>query len=36
MDVFKSKEWTESGFDFIVKPSRPTELLQKVREILDR
>jgi CheY-like chemotaxis protein len=36
MDVFKPKEWTESGFDFIVKPSRPTELLQKVREILDR
>jgi PAS domain S-box-containing protein len=36
MDVFKTKEWTESGFDFIVKPSRPTELLKKVREILDR
>jgi DNA-binding response OmpR family regulator len=36
MDVFKPKEWTESGFDFIVKPSRPTELLQKVREVLDR
>ncbi|HXE96387.1 MAG TPA: response regulator [Dongiaceae bacterium] len=36
MDTFKTKEWTESGFDFINKPSRPTDLLKKVREVLDK
>jgi len=36
MDIIKAEEWTESGFDFIPKPSSPTDLLKKVREILDR
>jgi len=36
MDIIKSKEWTEPGFDFIHKPFQPTDLLKKVREILDR
>jgi PAS domain S-box-containing protein len=36
MDIIKTKEWIESGFDFIHKPSQPRDLLKKVREILDR
>jgi len=36
MDIIKAEEWTESGFDFIHKPSSPSDLLKKVREILDR
>jgi PAS domain S-box-containing protein len=36
LDIIKTKEWTEPGFDFIHKPSQPTDLLKKVREILDR
>jgi PAS domain S-box-containing protein len=36
MDIVKTNELTEAGFDFIHKPFQPTELLKKVREILDR
>lgn len=36
MDVIKTQELTESGFDFIHKPYQPRDLLIKVREILDR
>jgi DNA-binding response OmpR family regulator len=36
MDIIKAKEWAESGFDFIHKPFQPTDLLKKVREVLDR
>ena len=36
MDIIKTKELTEAGFDFIHKPFLPRDLLNKVREILDR
>jgi DNA-binding response OmpR family regulator len=36
MDIIKTQEITEAGFDFINKPVLPKELLKKVREILDR
>jgi PAS domain S-box-containing protein len=36
MDIVKTDELTEAGFDFIHKPYQPTVLLKKVREILDR
>jgi PAS domain S-box-containing protein len=36
MDIIKTRELTEAGFDFIHKPFLPRELLTKVREILDR
>jgi signal transduction histidine kinase/ActR/RegA family two-component response regulator len=36
MDIIKSRELTESGFDFIHKPVRAQDLLRKVREILDK
>jgi len=36
MDIIKTRELTESGFDFLLKPVVPRDLLKKVREILDR
>lgn len=36
MDVIKANDLIESGFDFIHKPSQSKNLLQKVREVLDR
>jgi len=36
MDIIKTDELTEAGFDFIHKPYRPEELLIRTREILDR
>jgi DNA-binding response OmpR family regulator len=36
MDIVKTEELVEDSFDFIHKPYQPTELLRKVREILDR
>lgn len=36
MDMAKNKEILEEGLDYISKPVLPTELLKKVREILDR
>jgi DNA-binding response OmpR family regulator len=36
MDIIETEVLTESGFDFIHKPYLPTDLLLKVREILDR
>ena len=36
MDVIKTKEAMEMGFDFIHKPFQSKDLLMKVREILDR
>jgi CheY-like chemotaxis protein len=36
LDIIKSNELTEAGFDFIHKPYPPSELLKKVREVLDR
>jgi CheY-like chemotaxis protein len=36
MDIIKTRELTEAGFDFIQKPVLPRDLLSKVREILDR
>lgn len=36
MDIIKIGELTEAGFDFIQKPVLPSDLLKKVREILDR
>ena len=36
MDIIKSRELTESGFDVIHKPVRPQDLLRKVREVLDK
>lgn len=36
MDTIKTREITAAGFDFIHKPVLPRDLLQKVREILDR
>jgi len=36
MDIIKTKELTESDFDFIHKPFQQKDLLIKVREILDR
>ena len=36
MDIIKTRELTESGFDFIHKPFLPKDLLKKVREVLDR
>jgi PAS domain S-box-containing protein len=36
MDIIKTKELTESGFDFLLKPVVPRDLLRKVREILDK
>jgi PAS domain S-box-containing protein len=36
MDIIKTKELSEVGFDFIHKPFQPTDLLKKVREVLDR
>ena len=36
MDTIKTKELTEFGFDFILKPIRPQNLLRKVREVLDK
>lgn len=36
MDIIKTKELTKAGFDFILKPVVPKDLLKKVREVLDR
>jgi DNA-binding response OmpR family regulator len=36
MDIIKTGEITEAGLEFVHKPVRPTDLLKKVREILDR
>ena len=36
MDIIKTKELTEAGFDFIQKPFPPQDLLIKMREVLDR
>jgi PAS domain S-box-containing protein len=36
MDIIKTKELTEAGFDFILKPFVPKDFLIKVREVLDR
>ena len=36
MDVIMTKELTEGGYDFILKPVRPRDLLKKVREVLDK
>ncbi len=36
MEIVKTTELTEAGFDFIHKPVRPQDLLKKVREILDK
>lgn len=36
MDIIKTRELTESGFDFLLKPVVPRDLLRKAREILDR
>ena len=36
MDIIKTKELTEAGFDFIHKPFLPKDLLIKMREVLDR
>lgn len=36
METIKAREITEAGFDFIHKPVLPSDLLKKVREILDR
>jgi CheY-like chemotaxis protein len=36
MDIIKTKELTEAGFDFIHKPFLPKDLLMKMREVLDR
>jgi CheY-like chemotaxis protein len=36
MDIIKTNELAEAGFDFIQKPFLPRNLLIKVREILDR
>lgn len=35
MDIVKTKELTETDFNFIHKPFVPKDLLIKVREILD-
>ncbi len=35
-DATDHLELTQHGFDFISKPARPAELLNKVREVLDR
>ncbi len=35
-DVIHKKGIIEKGFDFILKPISPTELLKKVREVLER
>jgi PAS domain S-box-containing protein len=36
MDIIKANELADADFDFIHKPFHPTDLLKKVREILDR
>jgi hypothetical protein len=36
MDIIKTRELTEAGFEFILKPVLPKDLLKKVREILDK
>jgi signal transduction histidine kinase/CheY-like chemotaxis protein len=36
LDTIKTGELTDAGFDFILKPVRPQDLLKKVREVLDR
>lgn len=36
MDIIMTRELTEAGFDFILKPMSPQNFLKKVREILDR
>ncbi|MBI5100446.1 MAG: response regulator [Nitrospirae bacterium] len=36
MDIVKTGELTEAGFDFILKPVLPRDLLKQVREMLDR
>jgi PAS domain S-box-containing protein len=36
MDIVKTNELAEADYDFIHKPFHPTDLLKKVREILDR
>ncbi|MBI5676009.1 MAG: PAS domain S-box protein [Nitrospirae bacterium] len=36
MDIIKTSELTEAGFDFILKPVVPKDFLKKVREVLDK
>jgi CheY-like chemotaxis protein len=36
MDIIKTRELQESGFDFIHKPILPKDLEKKVREVLDK
>jgi DNA-binding response OmpR family regulator len=35
-DVFHRKDVLENGFSFIAKPVTPSNLLRKIREVLDR
>jgi len=36
MDIIKTKELAEAGFDFLLKPISSKDLLRKVREVLDK
>lgn len=36
MDIIKTQTITDEGFDFILKPVSPKDLVRKVREILDK
>jgi DNA-binding response OmpR family regulator len=36
MDIMKTQEIIAEGFDFLLKPVSPKDLLKKVREILDK
>jgi CheY-like chemotaxis protein len=36
MDIIKTREFAEAGFDFLLKPIASKDLLRKVREVLDK